>query len=101
MERRARWQALLEKGLAEEIVARREELKPELENRLRHLDACLAQLPEHKWLLVEGYYYKRDSIETLAGASGRTADATYKALQRIRRSLQLCIERAVGLEGAG
>src|SRR3954468_19249234 len=38
MERRQRWQALLEHGLGEELAQRREELRPELENRLRHLE---------------------------------------------------------------
>src|SRR5574339_85077 len=33
MERRQRWQALLEGGLAEELALRREELRPEFENR--------------------------------------------------------------------
>jgi RNA polymerase sigma factor (sigma-70 family) len=41
MERRRRWQALLENGLAEELAQRREELRPELEIRLQHLEGCL------------------------------------------------------------
>jgi hypothetical protein len=41
---------------------------------------------------VEGYYYRRDGIEKLAQHSGRTVAATYKTLQRIRETLQLCIE---------
>src|SRR3954447_4058001 len=35
IERRQRWQALLEGGLAQEIARRREELRPELEARLK------------------------------------------------------------------
>ena len=42
IDRRQRWQALLEGGLAEELVQRREELRPELECRLNHLEGCLA-----------------------------------------------------------
>ena len=34
LERRQRWQALLEGGLAEELAQRREELRPELDSRL-------------------------------------------------------------------
>src|SRR5947199_2999037 len=41
LERHQRWQALLEGGLAEELVERRKELRPELDLRLRHLDGCL------------------------------------------------------------
>lgn len=94
IERRQRWQALLASGLAEELARRREELRPELERRLRHLEGCLGKLPENHLSLVEGYYYRREGIEKLAEDSGRTVAATYKTLQRIRQSLQVCIENA-------
>ena len=99
IERHQRWQALLAGGLAEEVQLRREALRPELECRLRHLEKCLAKLPEGQRLLVEGYYYRRTTIETLADESGRTVASTYKALQRVRHSLQLCIEGTVTTEG--
>jgi RNA polymerase sigma-70 factor, ECF subfamily len=94
IERRQRWQALLQGGLAEELAQRREELRPELELQLKHLEGCLAKLPENQRSIVEGYYYQRTGIEKLAENSGRTVEATYKALQRIRNALQLCIENA-------
>jgi RNA polymerase sigma-70 factor (ECF subfamily) len=94
IERRQRWQALLENGLAEELAQRREELRPELEVRLRHLEGCLNKLPDAQRLLVEGYYLRRDGIENLAEISGRTIAATYKMLQRTRQALQICIENA-------
>ncbi|MFO1502006.1 MAG: hypothetical protein U1G07_27145, partial [Verrucomicrobiota bacterium] len=71
---------------------RRQELQPEFESRLRHLEACLGRLPQEQRSLVQGYYYERASIETLAERSGRTSAATYKMLQRIRQALQLCME---------
>ena len=95
IERRQRWLALLEGGLAEELAQRREELKPEMETRLKHLEGCLGKLPEEQRSIVEGYYYRRDGIEKLAEHSGRTIAATYKNLQRIRQALQVCIENAV------
>jgi RNA polymerase sigma-70 factor, ECF subfamily len=94
IERRQRWQALLQGGLAEELAQRREELRPELEVRLKHLEGCVGKLPEDQRSLVEGYYYHRTGIEKVAESSGRTVEATYKALQRIRTALQLCIENA-------
>lgn len=94
MERRQRWQALLENGLGEELAQRREELRPELENRLRHLEGCLNKLPKEQRSIVEGYYYRRETMEKLAVDSGRTAAAAYKTLQRIRQALQLCMENA-------
>jgi RNA polymerase sigma-70 factor (ECF subfamily) len=95
IERRQRWQALLEGGLVEELAQRREELRPEIETRLKHLEGCFNKLPAEQRSIVEGYYYRRDSIEKLAEQSGRTVAATYKTLQRIRQALQLCIENAV------
>ena len=99
LERRQRWQALLEGGLAEELAQRREELRPELEVRLKHLERCLNKLPEEHRSLVEGYYYRRDGIEKLATSSARTVAATYKTLQRVRLVLQSCIENAAKPEG--
>jgi DNA-directed RNA polymerase specialized sigma24 family protein len=74
-------------------------LRPELEVRLKHLEGCLNKLPEEQRLLVEGYYYRRDSIEKLAETSIRTVAATYKTLQRVRQALQSCIENAAKPEG--
>lgn len=94
IERRQRWQALLDRGLAEELARRREERLPEIEARLQHLEGCLQKLPTPQRSLVEGYYYRRDEITKLAGDTGRTVAATYKNLQRIRQSLMACMESA-------
>ena len=94
IERRQRWQALLESGLADELAQRREELLPEIETRLKHLEGCLNKLPTEQRSMVEGYYYRRDSVEKLADETGRTVAAAYKTLRRIRQALQICIENA-------
>ncbi len=96
VERHQRWRVLLENGLAEELARRREELRPELESRLRRLEGCVGRLPEEQRTLVEGYYYQREEIDQIAKRTGRTAASTYKALQRIRQGLQACVEQ--GLE---
>ena len=100
IERRQRWQALLDFGLAEELAQRRQELQPEFELRLKHLEGCLRKLPEGQRSLVEGYYYERATIETLAQRTGRSEAATYKMLQRIRHALQACVEAYAKPEGA-
>lgn len=92
IERRQRWQTLLEHGLAEELAQRRQELQPEFERRLQHLDRCLGRLPPAQRSLVQAYYYERTDVDSLAERTGRTVGATYKMLQRIRRSLQICME---------
>ena len=100
IERRQRWQALLAGGLAEELARRREELRPQMERRLIHLERCLGKLPEEQRALVEGYYYRRTGIAALAGESKRTVEATYKMLQRVRHALQRCVENAAQQEEA-
>jgi RNA polymerase sigma-70 factor (ECF subfamily) len=55
IERRRRWQILLDNGLAEELEQRREELRPELEMRLNKLEGCLGKLPDEQRALIEGY----------------------------------------------
>jgi RNA polymerase sigma-70 factor (ECF subfamily) len=100
IDRRQRWQALLDRGLAEELAQRRQELQPEFERRLRHLEGCLAKLPDGQRSLVEAYYYERTDVEGLAGRSGRTVAATYKMLQRIRHALQTCMEESANPETA-
>ena len=99
IERHQRWKALLDGDLAEELAQRREELRPEMEARLRRLEGCLAGLPEDQRSLVEGYYYRREDIDQLARQSGRTVTSAYKALQRIRHSLQACIGSSLESEG--
>lgn len=92
--RRQRWKALLESGLAEELASRREQLRSEFDARLVHLNHCLQKLPEDQRNLVEGYYFRQLDAATVSEQAGRTIDAFYKTLQRIRRQLRDCIERA-------
>jgi RNA polymerase sigma-70 factor (ECF subfamily) len=101
IDRHQKWKALLAGGLAEELTNRREQLLPELECRLKHLEGCLNKLPPEHRDLVEGYYHRRNGIEALAESAGRSVDATYKSLQRIRHSLRTCIEAAVRQERTG
>jgi len=84
--------SLAGQGLAEELSQRRQELQPEFERRLKHLESCLDKLLPGQRSLVEAYYYERADIESLSERSGRTAAASYKMLQRIRHTLQLCVE---------
>ena len=95
MARRQRWKALLDGGLAEELALRREQLRPEFDARLEHLDQRLQKLPEKQRALVDGYYFQQSGVETLAQETQRSVGAVYKALQRIRRQLRECIERSL------
>jgi RNA polymerase sigma-70 factor (ECF subfamily) len=92
IERRQRWQTLLEHGLADELARRREELRPQFEAQLENLESCLQELPDAQRSLVQAYYYERTSVDTLAKRFGRTEAATYKMLQRVRHGLRLCLD---------
>jgi hypothetical protein len=74
IERRQRWQALLEGGLAQELAQRREELRPEMETRLKHLEGCLGKLLDGQRSIIESYYYRRDSIDKVADAQWNQRD---------------------------
>lgn len=95
MGRRKRWKTLLDKGLAEELLARREELKSEFDDRLLHLPHCIEQLPDSQRKLIEGYYVQQLGIDEISVQARRSVEAAYKALQRIRQKLKLCIERTL------
>lgn len=98
LRRSRKWQALLDGGLADELVRRRESLAADLDRRLTYLAGCLDKLPSQQRAVVEGYYYERQSVEGLATRTGRTVEAIYKSLQRIRQTLLECV--AVSLQQA-
>ena len=91
---RQRWQSLLARGLAEELVKRREQLRSQFEHRLSHLDECLEKLPPEQRGIVEAYYFLRQTIDVIAATTQRSVESVYKTLQRIRLMLRQCIERA-------
>jgi RNA polymerase sigma-70 factor (ECF subfamily) len=91
---RQRWQSLLERGLAEELATRRDQLRPRFEGRLSHLDQCLEKLPSEQREIVEAYYFRRQGIDVIASETQRSVEAVYKTLQRVRLLLRQCIERA-------
>lgn len=65
------------------------------EERERYLVDCKANLPREHRRMLDGYYVDDESVDTLARRHGRSVDAVYKALQRIRIALMECIERKV------
>ncbi len=91
LRRSRKWQALLEGDLADELLRRRESLTADLDRRLAYLAGCLDKLPSQQLAVVEGYYYERQSVEGLATRTGRTVEAIYKSLQRIRQTLLECV----------
>jgi RNA polymerase sigma-70 factor (ECF subfamily) len=56
------------------------------------LQACLDTLPEKSRELIRATYEGDKSIKEVAADVGKSATALYKALDRIRKQLQGCIE---------
>jgi len=98
--RRDRWPAVLEGELMERLLERREKLSERMDRRREHLRHCIQRLSEDQRRLIQGYYYERLPVTALAGRVGRSKDAVYKALQRIRRALSECVDRRQQGEGA-
>jgi RNA polymerase sigma-70 factor (ECF subfamily) len=99
--RKRRWQGVIAGDLADRIVDRRAEMLPRLDARLEYLEVCLEKLPLEQRRLIDGYYFRHGSIDAVAAEAKRSVAAAYKALQRIRRVLEECIERAERAEAGG
>jgi RNA polymerase sigma-70 factor (ECF subfamily) len=63
------------------------------------LDKCLGKLNEKQRELIEQRYLTKGTLQDLAEDTGRTANALYKTLQRIRESLHHCICDRMEKEG--
>jgi RNA polymerase sigma-70 factor (ECF subfamily) len=99
LRRDQRWGAFLDDALVDDLAARRAALGDEMERRFAHLSDCLQKLPPAQRETVESYYYRRTPVEQLAAATGRSVEALYKALQRIRQALLLCVATAMKADG--
>jgi len=80
------------------LADRAEEQAENLDARRRALDSCVEKLPADESEIVKGCYREGSTIRSFAEQSGETANKVYKQLNRIRRRLQKCIERQLGIE---
>ena len=77
---------------AEMLLEDQAKAAPQHEHRKSHLQDCLERLSAPQQSLIDGYYRREYSVADLSQQTGQTADAIYKSLQRIRRSLHNCVE---------
>lgn len=63
------------------------------------LGDCMAKLAEVDRQLVEQRYASNRTLAELATETGRTPNALYKAMQRIRRTLLNCVEDGLKSQG--
>lgn len=79
----------------ESVAHKTATMAEELDNRHQHLATCIQKLPESDRKLLKLRYEMNSSIETTAEKCGRTTQAIYKALSRMRAALFQCINRAM------
>jgi RNA polymerase sigma-70 factor, ECF subfamily len=92
LRRAQRRQALTERAL-EALLASAERVPRFEEEREQHLHDCVERLPVEQRTLIDGYYFQEHAVELLSRQHGRSVEAVYKTLQRVRRALLDCIER--------
>lgn len=72
------------------------ELRPELDERHEALANCLKKLPARDRELVMTRYEPGGGVAEAARRSGRSMDAAYKALNRLRKLLHDCVTNQLG-----
>jgi RNA polymerase sigma-70 factor, ECF subfamily len=70
-----------------------------LEAQSRWLEECARKLNEDDRRLIEDRYAGERTLSELASETGRTANALYKSVQRIRRTLLDCVDNGLKSEG--
>ncbi|MEZ6096208.1 MAG: sigma-70 family RNA polymerase sigma factor [Pirellulaceae bacterium] len=63
------------------------------------LQACMEQLDGNKRKLIEEFYFKNRTAESMAKALERSAGSVRMALTRIRMALRSCMERKMKARG--
>jgi RNA polymerase sigma-70 factor, ECF subfamily len=91
-EQRRPWSAL-DQEFIEAVAGEIERQGDQLERRADFLRVCLGKLPAAHRSIVLWRYYEDCDIDEIATRSGRTEEAVYRLLSRIRTALNVCISR--------
>ncbi len=83
----------LSERAVEALLIADEECADDKEKRDAALRECLSAMPANSREIIEGYYFSERSVEALATNHGRSVDAIYKTLQRLRAGLLDCIHQ--------
>lgn len=90
----------LDENLALRILEENEREIAHVASRLDLLELCLSRLPERSRELVLKSYALGRSIQQTALQMGKSPDALYQILRRIRLDLMRCVEQHLDQEGA-
>jgi RNA polymerase sigma-70 factor (ECF subfamily) len=90
---------LLDEDVIEKLTALQFDEADYFEARHDALLQCIENLRARDKELIRRRYQEGSSVQDLADWIGRSIDAVYKSLNRIRASLLACIERTLNQEG--
>jgi RNA polymerase sigma-70 factor (ECF subfamily) len=88
----------LDEETMELLLAERTQFEPELSARQSALTECLTRLRVKDQQLVELCYQPKTRHRDVAVSLGRSIDALYHSLGRIRRWLHECIDRTIAAQ---
>jgi RNA polymerase sigma-70 factor (ECF subfamily) len=98
-EKQARSPLLFAEDVLELIASERERIEPQLDERLRLLDACLNRLGARERELVTARYARRESAETMMQRFALTRRTLFRNLELLRQWLHDCVSRQLETEG--
>lgn len=98
-EKRRPWSPL-EQEFIESVAGEIERRGEQLERKADLLHLCLRKLPAPHRRIVLSRYYDEHSIDEIAAHTGRSAEAVYRLLSRIRAVLNDCINRQLAPRSA-
>ena len=90
--RKSQRRAQLTQRASDLLLQDQQQYSQELDERGLHLKHCFNALAEDHRKLLDSYYHKGHSVSKLSEQNGRSIEAIYKSLQRIRLALHRCIE---------
>ena len=97
----ARFPVAFSAAAIEAVLAVYDRTEPFAARRMEALEECLEQLPEKSRKVLEWRYQDQLKPAEIAERTGRTQDAVYQALSRIRALLEDCIRRQLAVEEGG
>ncbi len=86
-----RQKVLFDQEVFETLAGEMAEIEPALSGRHDALAECLDRLPDRDRNFVMARYERGGGVERAAKITGRSMEATYKALARVRRALYDCV----------
>jgi len=97
---RARDRFVLDEALVEQILEEAASDGEARRERLSLLERCLEKLPEARRKLLLQVYSPGRTTRAVAEQLGKSEDALYQLLRRLRLELKQCVEQGLSNEGS-